>query len=312
MTELAIALLAATAVAAAVGLVIRPVRPLGARIRPYAQLSRSRMGRGSDVAAIALVADETMSSGAAGDTFGPMVRSVADALSRLVDAGGEDDLLRRLRAAGMNDVTPEAYRMRQLGYLACGTAGGVTLGVLLGGAAMALFFGTLGAVWGATVMRSKLGRATRERCALMRTELYTVAQMIAMYLRAGRGSVQAVQALVDRGNGPVVDELREALAWMSGGRAQADAYDDLAATTAEPAAARLYRMLADAARAGGDLADALLSVSDDLRNDRREDLERMNTKRRGAMLFPTIAVMAPVVILWVVAPIPSMLLSFGK
>jgi hypothetical protein len=70
--------------------------------------------------------------------------------------------------------------------------------------------------------------------------------------------------------------------------------------------------LADSARAGGDLGESLLSVSDDLRNDRREDLERMNTKRRGAMLIPTIIVMAPVVLLWVAAPVPSIVLGFGK
>jgi len=312
VTELAIALLAAAAVAAAAGLVVRPIRPLAPRIRPYAHLARSRMGRGADVAAVALVADDALPGSSAGDTFGPMARAAADALSKLVDAGGEEDLRKRLRDAGMNDVSPEAYRMRQLGFLAGGTVAGVTLGVLFGSAAVALFFGVSGALWGATVMRAKLGKLTRDRCTTMRTELYTVAQMIAMYLRAGRGSVQAVQALVERGDGPVVDELREALAWMAGGRAQADAYDELAIMTSEPAAARLYMMLADAARAGGDLADSLLSVSDDLRNERREDHERMNTKRRGAMLIPTIAVMAPVVILRVVAPIPSMVLSFGK
>ena len=39
-------------VAFAVGTVVRPTRMIGWRVRPYAQLSRTRMGRGADAVAV--------------------------------------------------------------------------------------------------------------------------------------------------------------------------------------------------------------------------------------------------------------------
>jgi Flp pilus assembly protein TadB len=284
---------------------------LTTRIRPFSHLSRSRLGRGADVSAISVLGEAPTGS-VPGRVFAPMALGLAGSLSGLIDMGGDDVLARRLRHAGMDDMTPEHYRMRQLAWTVGAGAAGISLGMLRGSTTMALLMGAAGCAWGATIVRGRVNRAIRDRTTTMRAELYTVAQLIAMYVRAGRGSVQAVQAVCDRGTGPVIAELREALSWMAGGLGQADAYDRLADDTAEPAASRLYRLLADSIRSGGDLGGALLTISDDLRAERREDLERQAVKRRGAMLVPTIAVMAPVVLLWVVAPVPQMVLGLGK
>ena len=83
----------------------------------------------------------------------------------------------------------------------------------------------------------------------------------------------------------------------------------LATETPEPTAARLYRLMAAGIASGGDLARSLLVVSEDIRNERREDLERTATARRGTMLVPTVLVMAPVVLLFLIAPLP--LVIFG-
>ena len=45
-------------------------------------------------------------------------------------------------------------------------------------------------------------------------------------------------------------------------------------------------------------------VLEGLRDDRREDLKKAATRRRAAMLVPIIALLAPVMLLFILAPIP--------
>jgi pilus assembly protein TadC len=141
----------------------------------------------------------------------------------------------------------------------------------------------------------------------MRVELYTVAHLLAMLVRTGRGPVESLHEVVRRGRGPAVEELGEALRWIAGGMNEGEALDRLAEDSPEPAAARLYRLIAAGIEAGGDLGSSLLVISDDLRAERREDVERLATTRRGTMLIPTILVMAPVVFVFLLFPLPSVI-----
>lgn len=300
------AIVAAIFIASLSRIIVKPPRRLSNRVGSYTQLNRSRLGRGAEVGAIAML-DVDQPKTALGRILGPIGQSLADGFGQIVDAGDDEYLALRLRQAGFLDTSPAQFRIRQLTY----TIGGAVLfsafGFIFNSTIFALFGFFGGGVWGATIWRGRINRAIKNRTSRMRIELYTVAQLIAMQMRTGHGSVAAVQVVCDRGRGPVVRELSDALNWMSTGMAQPDAYEKLSLETPEPAAARLYRALADGARSGGDLASTLLTISDDLRSERREDMERSATKRRGAMLIPTIIFMAPVVLIFMIAPIPSIL-----
>lgn len=141
----------------------------------------------------------------------------------------------------------------------------------------------------------------------MRIEIYTINQLLAMRVRAGGGVIQAVKATVDRGTGEVVSELAEALRLHRSGWRGPDAFRRIAELTPEPFCSRTYRLLASAEERGADLASALLSLSEDVRETRRESIKRTATKRRAAMLVPTIAILAPVLILFVAAPLPYLI-----
>lgn len=300
---------AAIGVATAVGQIARPPRRLTARVRPYAQLSRSRLGTGS--ADVAVLETDAAPHQAVAAVFGPMVRRLADLLGDLLDAGSPEIVDRRLRHAGLADVSAEDYRMRQLAWAVGAVATGVATGIALGqSAAVVLLLGGLLGLPGATYWRSRVNRAIEARQAKMRVELYTVAQLLAIYTRTGHGSVEAVREVTQRGRGAVVGELTEALSWISSGTAPRAAYERLADVTAEPAAARLYRMLASAASSGGDIARALLAFADDLRNERAEDVARSAIRRRTAMLVPLLLLVAPVMLLFVAAALPH--LVFGR
>jgi pilus assembly protein TadC len=165
----------------------------------------------------------------------------------------------------------------------------------------------LGLVIGSTRIRGRLEKAIDARRETMKIEVYTINQLLAMRVRAGGGVIQAVKATVERGAGEVVGELEEALRLHRSGWRGPDAFRRIAELTPEPFCSRTYRLLASAEERGADLAGALLSLSEDVRETRRESIKRTATKRRAAMLVPTIAILAPVLILFVAAPLPYLI-----
>ncbi|HZD24206.1 MAG TPA: type II secretion system F family protein, partial [Acidimicrobiia bacterium] len=192
--------------------------------------------------------------------------------------------------------------------LVVGTGLAIFVGQLVGlSLPMRLVLLGLGLVIGATRTRGRLERAIETRREQMKIEIYTINQLLAMRVRAGGGVVQAVKATVDRGVGEVVWELEEALRLHRSGWRGSDAFRRLAELTPEPFCSRTYRLLASAEERGADLAAALLSLSEDVRETRRESIKRSATKRRAAMLVPTIAILAPVLILFVAAPLPYLI-----
>jgi tight adherence protein C len=162
-----------------------------------------------------------------------------------------------------------------------------------------------GVVFGGSRLRGRLQRDVEDRRERLRLELYTVNQLLAMHVRTGAGPVQATQRVVDRGAGAVVDELQAVLLAMRNGVAEPTAFRRAAELTPEPSAARTYKLFAAGAERGVDLADGLRALSEDLRDARREEIRQSATKRRAAMLVPTIAVLAPVMLLFIAAPLPS-------
>lgn len=286
--------------------IVAPRRLLAGRIRPYAALSRSRLGTGyADVSVATLTRHDDRT--AVGRVFGPLLAQWAEQLGALVDAADHDTLRRRLRNAGFADTDPAQYRMRQLAHTVGGVVFGVTVGLIVNSVSLALLFMVCLGFFGATYQRSRLTSATEKRAARMRSEVYTVAQLLAVRLRTGSGPVDSVRSVCQLARGPVVAELGEAVTWISSGVGAQRAYDKLAEATDEPAAARLYRLLAASSNSGGDIASSLLSVAEDLRLERKQNLARSAVKRRTAMLVPLLLFITPVMILFVAVPLLPMI-----
>ncbi len=248
-----------------------------------------------------------------GRVFGPMIDQAATWVSGLVERRGTDHTLLRLRQAGWfprmaDDEVLVAYRHSQLRGVVVGAFAGFILGQLLDlplTASIAL--GVLGFVIGLTRPKARLERAIEDRRERMRIEIYTVNQLLAMRVRAGGGVIGAVQSIVDRGQGAVVEDLSQALRLHRSGWRGPEAFRRIAEITPEPFCSRTYRLLASAEERGSDLASSLLALSEDVRETRRESIKRSATKRRAAMLVPTIAVLAPVLIIFVAAPLPFLI-----
>ncbi|MGH9030893.1 MAG: type II secretion system F family protein [Acidimicrobiia bacterium] len=292
------------------GLVIRPTVRLASRVRPYTIVARAGLGRSADVMAVA-----RPSSAVSGSTlrtiFGPPLVSLTRRLGGLLESRSDEHLRLRLHHAGFFDMSVEEYRIRALGQAVLYTAAGVALGaVLLRSPILTLLLALCGFTFGAARWRGRVDRAVVERTERIRLELYTVNQLLAIHIRTGAGPVQATQRIVDRGSGVMVEELDAVLVWIRSGMPEPAAFRRAAELTPESNAARTYNLFAAGAERGVDLGSALRSLSEDLRDARREDLRRLATKRRAAMLVPTIGVLAPIMLLFIAAPLPSVI--FGS
>ena len=298
---------AAVSAASAARVVSRPPMRLGPRLRPFAQLARSRLGTGD--ADPAVLWDRPRA--AVVEVLGPMARRAASWLGQVVDAGDRLALEARLRHAGLGHVSGDDYRMRQLAWTAGGAVVGASAGIALGAsAATTVVLVALVAYAGASRWRARVDAAIAARSRLMRAELASVCQLLAVHVRAGHGPVEAVREVAARSHGPVAGELGEAVGWIAGGMVPAVAYERLAGDCAEPLAARLYRLLGPATTSGGDIASALLALADDVRSQRRDEIARAAVRRRAAMLVPLLGLIAPTMLLFIAAALPRVV--FGR
>ncbi|HEY7705263.1 MAG TPA: type II secretion system F family protein [Acidimicrobiia bacterium] len=304
---LAAAILSATFAMALARVVFPAPARLSTRVRPYLT--------GSEPEGVPI------DGSAASRRMGPVRRvllppmvALVSLMARWRNAERDTALRLRLEQAGFTtegDAVAD-FRLRQMGSALAGLFLGYLLAVALHlTGPQSLGLAAVGAVVGATRLRSRLDRQLEDRVARMRIEIYTIDQLLALRVRTGGGVVSAVQDLCRRASGDVVSELSEALRLHRAGMPAAAAFQHIGATTPQPACARTYLLLAAAEERGADLAPALLALADDVREERRDDFKRASTKRRAALLVPIIAVLAPVMLLFVGAPLPSLVLGWN-
>lgn len=291
--------------------VVRPYRSLAGRVRPYSTVARVRLARSADVRGVA------RSSPAFGDAtlrrlFGPILDRLVASFGKLVATSNTERLTLRLRQAGLYPELPEAervqeFRVRSLVRSVSWSAGGGALGLVTSGPLNMVMFAGLGFAYGVFSARARIDKAVTERSERLRGELYTINQLIAMRTRVGGGVVDAIRHVVIRGNGVLIDELAEVLRFHENGVSLTAALNRAAELTPEPEAARTYGVLATAQDRGADLGEALLDLSKDLRSARREELQRSASKRRLMMVIPIVVVLAPIVLLFIAAPIPQII-----
>ncbi len=299
------ALCGATAVGGFAYVLVPPAPRIALRVRPYTVAARAAFGKPTDLRDI-----EADRLGGTATVVAEPVRALIRRMASVLERRSDEVIAEKLYQAGRNGETPTEFRLQQV------TRGSV---LALAMAASALIVAhtlvaivsaaVCGFVAGSARVRGRLERAILDRSQRMELELYTVNQLLALHVRSGAGPMQAVQRVVERGRGAVIDELETVLTWVRSGQQEAAAFRRAADLTPCKSAARTYQMFALAAERGSDLGGALLVVGDDLRDARRENLRKHAVKQRAAMLAPTIGVLAPIMLLFVAAPLPSIILG---
>jgi Flp pilus assembly protein TadB len=281
------------------------VNRLAARVRPYNHAGRAALGLAPDVATT------PTGGGLVGNFFAPLAQVWMRRASRRIESRSDDELARVLFQAGRVDLGVDEFRVRQVARGAVGALSFATFAalVLRTPVAVIVFVG-VGFVWGTSRVRAQIERAIAERTHRIQLELATVAQVLALHVRTGAGPLQAVQRFSERAHGALAEELRAVVASVRAGSREADAFRRAAEMTPAAEAARMHLLFANGVDRGADLASALLAIADDLRDSRRDEIKRQSIKSRAAMLLPTIGILAPVMLLFIAAPLPSVI--FGN
>ena len=294
----------------AAAMLVRPQRRLGPRVRPYTTATRVGLGLSPDILGRANPGP-VFGEGTIRRLLSPIISGPLDRLARLLVLVNEEELALRLRQSGLypnieEAWRPQAYRMGTLGRVVLFAAGLSAFALFVGSSSgRVILFGSVGAAVGVFLARSRLAEAVRQRRDSIRAELYTINQLVAMYTRVGGGVLEAIRYVVGRAQGIAVDEMAEVLLLHERGWSFGEAMERAERLTPEPEAARTYRLMATSQEQGADLAEALLGLSKDLRAVRRDDLRRRAAKRRILMVIPVVVILAPITMLFMAAPIPS-------
>lgn len=290
---------------ALVGLrVAHPRRSPAPRMAIYLETARSQLGGapgGPD--------NPAMVGEALRRVLGPLAGAVVSLASRPLRHAPGGNLEIALRQAGLG-VSIEEYRRQYLRWLALTPLALGAVGALTGRASLVLLFFLAGLYAGSRRLPERLKALTKRRNEVLRSDLPTVAAVLALKIESHKSLVVAVSDLVAQGSGPVVEDLARSVHLINAGYGETGAFELIAAEAAEPAASRFYRFLGAATGGGLDLARALLDQASELRAQRREEVERNAARRTMSLVVPQLVFMAPVLFAFLLAPLPELL--FGK
>ena len=241
---------------------------------------------------------------AAAGVFGPVLRSAADAVERVL--GGAASVRRRLERADL-DKSVHDFRVEQvlwgLGAFAVAAAYGVLRAlhdpsgglVSLGLCVIAFVFGVLARD---THLSSQVKRRERQILA----EFPTVAELLALAVAAGESPVAALDRVVRRSGGALSADLAKVLAAVRTGEPVGAAFDRMAATSGLPLVARFAQGIAVAVERGTPLADVLHAQAADVREAGRRELIEVAARKEVLMMVPVVFLVLPVTVLFAFWP----------
>lgn len=248
--------------------------------------------------------DLDRSRGAAAGVFGPVLRSAADAIERVL--GGAPSIRRRLDRLG-SDMTVHEFRISQVLWGLAGFAAVAAYGLLRqlegdGSPVLSLVLAVLGFGAGVVSRDSRLTSQVTQRERRMMAEFPTIAELLALSVAAGEGPVPALDRVVRRSAGELSRELARVLAEIRTGEPVQDAFDALAARTGLPVVARFATGVAIAVERGTPLADVLHAQAADVREAGRRELIEVAARKEVLMMIPIVFLVLPTVVVFALYP----------
>ncbi|MFA6300111.1 MAG: pilus assembly protein TadB, partial [Nocardioides sp.] len=159
------------------------------------------------------VASSSPTSAAAG-VFGPVLRSVADTIERVL--GGAASVRRRLERAAI-DKTVHEFRIEQVMWGLAGLGGVAAYGLLKtltdpGGVLGLVVLCAVGFAVGVLARDNRLSSQATSRERRILAEFPTVAELLALAVAAGESPVAALDRVVRRSGGELSSDLAKVLA----------------------------------------------------------------------------------------------------
>lgn len=287
--------------------IVRPLPQLSSKLSPYDTVVKVRL-LGSVAGVSSNKRTTNNHSNFIFEFFRPMQEAASKAISKIASTDDFEVMALKLTHAGL-EPNVDAYRSGVVKKVLVFLAAGLVLGASIGTSASLIFFPLIFGFIAFTKSRAGLDKRIEKRRVAIRSELYTIDQLLALHVRTGSGVSQALTSITRRTTGIVAQDLAEVLSRVRTGIPIDESLHIASKSTPEPHAMRTYKLLAAASYRGVDLTQGLLDLAKDLRRTLREDIKATGAKRRAAMLLPTIGILAPIMLLFVAAPIPSIVLA---
>jgi len=178
------------------------------------------------------------------------------------------------------------------------------LGLLLtkGTIVVALLFALVGAAIGYIAPEFWLGRKINARSMAMVLQLPDALDLLTISVEAGLGFDAALAKVVEKMEGPLVDEFRQALAEVRMGRQRREALRDVANRADAQPVSNFVGAIVQAEQLGVPIAKVLQIQSNQLRIERRQRAEEAAAKAPVKMLFPMVGCIFPTIFIVILGP----------
>jgi len=236
--------------------------------------------------------------------FGPLLRSAADAVERVL--GGATSVRRRLERADQAKTVHE-FRIEQVLWGVAAFAVAAAYGVLRaltdpGAAVSSLILCLIAFVVGVLARDTHLSNQVKQRERRILAEFPTVAELLALAVAAGESPVAALDRVVRRSGGALSSDLARVLAAVRTGEPVGAAFDRLASVTGLPLVARFAQGIAVAVERGTPLAEVLHAQAADVREAGRRELIEVAARKEVFMMVPVVFLVLPVTVLFAFWP----------
>jgi tight adherence protein C len=176
------------------------------------------------------------------------------------------------------------------------------LGLLFGGFTLALLFGVVGLIFGYIIPEYWLGKKVRSRSEQMVLQLPDALDLLTISVEAGLGFDAALAKVVEKMEGPLVDEFRQALAEVRMGRTRREALRDVAQRADARPVSNFIGAIVQAEQLGVPIAKVLQVQAQQLRIERRQRAEEAAAKAPVKMLFPMVGCIFPTIFIVILGP----------
>lgn len=241
--------------------------------------------------------------------FAPLARRGGAFLGRVL--GGTESVSTRLLRAG-SPLDVETFRVQQLLWGLGAAAATAGLGSVLwwargtGVVPLALMVGCA-FLAGVVVRDELLSRAAARRERLIMAEFPAIAELLALSVTAGEGTVQALERVARLSGGELAAELQLCLVQARTGASLPEALLGLSRRTGLAPIVRFVDGLVVAIQRGTPLGEVLRAQAADAREAARQALIEEGGKREISMMIPVVFLVLPVTVLFALFPGVSML-----
>ncbi len=179
---------------------------------------------------------------------------------------------------------------------------GFVLGLALGGVTAGFLFVLVGGAIGYMGPEFWLGSRIRKRSMDMVLQLPDALDLLTISVEAGLGFDAALAKVVEKMNGALVDEFRQALAEIRMGRTRREALRDVAKRADSQPINNFIGAIVQAEQLGVPIAKVLQIQSQQLRIERRQRAEEAAAKAPVKMLFPMVGCIFPTIFIVILGP----------